>query len=144
MRNLGFLVSILLFMAGCNLKNDELSYSKIELNSIKNEIEEFVKSVEDENGIHLFQHDDHTMYVFLNGYIVEQGSDASFFSDFEVKGKDDTLNIYFDEEYTDDYANKILNNKELYKINLDKTYEFVRPFKNDIETNFSAIYVSGK
>jgi hypothetical protein len=135
---------VLLILAGCNAENEELSYSKVEVDSTNKLVQDFITSVEDENGIHLFQLDDNTMYVLLNGYLVEQGSDASFFSDVEVKGKDDTLNIYFDEEYTDDYANKTLNNKELYKINLDKTYEIVRLFKNDKETNFSAIYASGK
>jgi hypothetical protein len=101
-------------------------------------------STEDENGIHLFQQNENTIYAFLNGHNVEQGNDASFFSSFEIKGKDDTLNIYFDEEYTDDYANKTLNNQELYKINLDKKYEVVRPFKNNEETNFKVIYVTGK
>ena len=144
MRKLISIFIVLLILAGCNAENEELSYSKVEVDSTNKLVQDFITSVEDENGIHLFQLDDNTMYVFLNGYIVEQGSDASFFSKFVVKGKDDTLNIYFDEEYTDDYANKILNNKELYKINLDKTYQFVRPFKNDIETNFSAIYASGK
>jgi len=135
---------VLLILAGCNAENEKLSYSKVEVDSTHKLVQDFFTSVEDENGIHLFQLDDNTMYVFLNGYIVEQGSEASFFSDFEVKEKDDTLNIYFNEEYTDDYANKTLNNKELYKINLDKTYENVRLFKNDKETNFSAIYASGK
>lgn len=144
MRNMISIFIVLLILAGCNAENEELSYSKVEVDSTNKLVQDFFTSVEDENGIHLFQLDDNTMYVFLNGYIVEQGSDASFFSDVEVKGKDDTLNIYFDEEYTDDYANKTLNNKELYKINLDKTYEIVRLFKNDKETNFSAIYASGK
>lgn len=142
MRKMISIFIVLLILAGCNAENEELSYSKVEVDSTDRLVQDFFTSVEDENGIHLFQLDDNTMYVFLNGYIVEQGNDASFFSDFEVKGKDDTLNIYFDEEYTDDYANKTLNNKELYKINLDKTYENVRLFKNDKETNFSAIYAS--
>ena len=144
MRKMISIFIVLLILAGCNAENEKLSYSKVEVDSTHKLVQDFFTSVEDENGIHLFQLDDNTMYVFLNGYIVEQGSEASFFSDFEVKEKDDTLNIYFNEEYTDDYANKTLNNKELYKINLDKTYENVRLFKNDKETNFSAIYASGK
>ena len=144
MRKLISIFIVLLILAGCNAEKEELSYSKVEVDSTNKLVQDFFTSVEDENGIHLFQLDDNTMYVFFNGYIVEQGSDASFFSDVEVKGKDDTLNIYFDEEYTDDYTNKTLNNKELYKINLDKTYENVRLFKNDKETNFSAIYTSSK
>ena len=144
MRKMISILIVLLILAGCNAENEELSFSKVEVDSTNKLVQDFITSVEDENGIHLFQLDDNTMYVFLNGYIVEQGNDASFFSDFEVKGKDDTLNIYFDEEYSDDYANKTLNNKELYKINLDKTYDMVRLFKNDKETNFSAIYASGK
>ena len=144
MRKMISILIVLLILAGCNAENEELSFSKVEVDSTNKLVQDFITSVEDENGIHLFQLEDNTMYVFLNGYIVEQGSDASFFSDFEVKGKDDTLNIYFDEEYTDDYTNNTLNNKELYKINLDKTYEIVRLFKNDKETNFSAIYTSSK
>lgn len=140
MKKIGFLISVLLLLAGCNFKNNELSYSKVELNSTKDEVLEFVKSVEGENGIHLFQYEDNTMYVFLNGNIVEQGSDARFFSDFKVNGKDDTLNIYYDEKFTNDYANKTLNNRELYKINLDKKYENVIPFKNNDETSFKVIY----
>jgi hypothetical protein len=135
---------VLLILAGCNEENEELSYSKVEEDSTNKLVQDFITSVEDENGIHLFQQNENTMYAFLNGHNVEQGNDASFFSGFEVKGKDDTLNIYFDEEYTDDYANKTLNNQELYKINLDKKYEVVRPFKNNEETNFKVIYVTGK
>lgn len=144
MRKVISIFLVLLILAGCNAEIEELSYSKVEVDSTNKLVQDFITSVEDENGIHLFHLDDNTIYVFLNGYIVEQGSDASFFSDFEVKGKEDTLNIYFDEEHIDDYANQTLNNQELYKINLDKTYEIVRLFKNDKETNFSAIYASGK
>jgi hypothetical protein len=134
---------VLLSLTGCNEENEELSYSKVEEDSTNKLVQDFIASVENENGIHLFQQNENTMYAFLNGHNVEQGNDASFFSSFEIKGKDDTLNIYFDEEYTDDYANKTLNNQELYKINLDKKYEVVRPFKNNEETNFNVIYVTG-
>jgi hypothetical protein len=134
---------VLLILAGCNAENEELSYSKVEVDSSNELVQDFITSVEDENGIHLFQQNENTMYAFLNGHNVEQRNDASFFSSFEVKGKGDTLNIYFVEENTDDYANKSLNNQELYKINLDKKYEVVRPFKNNEETNFKVIYVTG-
>jgi hypothetical protein len=144
MRKLISICIVLLILAGCNADNEELSYSKIEEDSTNELVQDFITSVEDENGIHLFQYNENTMYAFLNGHHVEQGNDASFFSSFEVKGKDDTLNIYFDEEYTDDYANKTLNNQELFKINLDKKYEVVRSFKNNEETNFNVIYVTGK
>lgn len=144
MRKLISICIVLLILAGCNADNEELSYSKIEEDSTNELVQDFITSVEDENGIHLFQYNENTMYAFLNGHHVEQGNDASFFSSFEVKGKDDTLNIYFDEEYTDDYANQTLNNQELYKINLDKKYEVVRSFKNNEETNFNVIYVTGK
>ncbi|MGB2992454.1 MAG: hypothetical protein WBB47_07480 [Paenisporosarcina sp.] len=90
MRKLISIFIVLLILAGCNAEYEELSYSKVEVDSTNKLVQDFFTSVEDENGIHLFQHEDHTMYVFLNGYIVEQGSDASFFSDVEVKGKDDT------------------------------------------------------
>lgn len=144
MRKMISIFIVLLILAGCNAENEELSHSKVEVDSTNKLVQDFITSVEDENGIHLFQQNENTMYAFLNGHNVEQGNDASFFSSFEVKGKDDTLNIYFDEEYTDDYANKTLNNQELYKINLDKKYEVVRPFKNNEETNFKVIYVTGK
>lgn len=135
---------VLLILAGCNAEIEELSYSKVEVDSSNELVQDFITSVEGENGIHLFQQNENTMYAFLNGHNVEQGNDASFFSSFDVKGKDDSLDIYFDEEYTDDYANKTLNNQELYKINLDKKYEVVRSFKNNEETNFKVIYVTGK
>lgn len=144
MRKLISICIVLLILAGCNAENEELSYSKIEEDSSNELVQDFITSVEDENGIHLFQYNENTMYAFLNGHHVEQGNDANFFSSFEVKGKDDSLNIYFEEEYTDDYANKTLNNQELYKINLDKKYEVVRSFKNNEETNFEVIYVTGK
>ena len=144
MRKLISICMVLLILAGCNAENEELSYSKVEVDSSNELVQDFITSVEDENGIHLFQQNENTMYAFLNGHNVEQRNDASFFSSFEVKGKDDSLDIYFDEEYTGDYANKTLNNQELYKINLDKKYEVVRPFKNNEETNFKVIYVTGK
>ena len=144
MRNMISICMVLLILAGCNAENEELSYSKVEVDSSNELVQDFFTSVEGENGIHLFQQNENTMYAFLNGHNVEQGNDASFFSGFEVKGKVDSLDIYFDEEYSDDYANKTLNNQELYKINLDKKYEVVRPFKNNEETNFNVIYVTGK
>ena len=144
MRKLISVFIILLILAGCNAENKELSYSKVEVDSSNKLVQDFITSVEDENGIHLFQQNENTMYAFLNGHNVEQGNDASFFSSFDIKGKDETLDIYFDEEYADDYSNKTLNNQELYKINLDKKYEVVRPFKNNEETNFKVIYVTGK
>lgn len=144
MRKMISICMVLLILAGCNAEIEELSYSKVEVDSSNELVQDFITSVEGENGIHLFQQNENTMYAFLNGHNVEQGNDASFFSSFDVKGKDDSLDIYFDEEYTDDYANKTLNNQELYKINLDKKYEVVRSFKNNEETNFKVIYVTGK
>jgi uncharacterized protein YcfL len=55
MRKMISICMVLLILAGCNAENEELSYSKVEVDYSNELVQDFITSVEGENGIHLFQ-----------------------------------------------------------------------------------------
>lgn len=142
MKNAICLVSLLILLFGCT--PSELSYSKVKLETVNNEVKEFVTSVEDTNGIHFYEADNKTKYVFFNEQLVEQGKEALYFEDIEISGEGQILTISFTEQATAEYANESLNNRLLYEVKTDKEYESIKLLKNGKEIAFNVVSGSGK
>lgn len=131
------LVSVFfLFLGGCG---SELSFSEIKLDSAKEDVRLFFKSVEDKNGTHLFFAGEKVVYVMLNGKNVIEGKQAIHFSDFSLDSDDETLHIHYFEEETADYSDETLKHQVIYKINTDKEYEKIRSFRNGNEATFEVL-----
>ena len=128
-------------MFGCT--PSELSYSEVKPDTVNKDVKDFVTSIENTNGIHLYEEDQKTKYVFFNEYLVEQGKEALYFEDIEVSGEGQTLTISYTEQTTDDYANKSLNNRLLYEVKTDKDYESIKLLKNGEETAFKVVSGGG-
>lgn len=129
MKGLIMLVSLLvLLLMGCN---SELTYSEIKIEKVSKDVQEFIGSVEEQKGPHLyFDEKKGQIYVYLNGANVIQGEKATHFKDFELDVEGDTLKFLFNQDKTDDYSSKELMYKALYKVKLDKVYDQVEAYRN--------------
>lgn len=123
-------------MTGCY---SEFTFSEVSVNTANDDVREFIKHVEQKNGNYLYLDDKKGMYVFLNGIFVEQGSDAVYFSDFNVNAQQGTLNFFFNQEYDSDYSNKNLNYQALYKIETKAKYDTIKLFSNGKPVSFDII-----
>lgn len=136
MRKLLLLLVAIVLLSGCS---SELSFSEVSEGGVNKDIQSFIDDVKDENGVHLYLDNQTDIYVYLNGTNVEQGEKAVHFTDFDVEENSDTLNILFSNAETTDYSNQSLNYELLYKVNLDKKYEKMKPFSNGEEVSFGVI-----
>ncbi|MGB3260652.1 hypothetical protein [Paenisporosarcina sp.] len=142
MKNAICLFSLLILLFGCT--PSELSYSEVKPDTVNNDVKEFVTSVEDTNGIHFYEADKNTKYIFFNEYLVEQGKEAHYFEDIEISGEGQILTISFTEHATAEYANKSITNRLLYEVKTDKDYESVKLLKNGEEIALKVVSGSGK
>jgi hypothetical protein len=136
MRKLLSLLVTIALLSGCNSK---LSFSEVSENGGNKNFRSFINDVKGKNGVHLFFEGQKAVYVYLNGSNVKQGEKALYFTDFNVKKNGETLSILYNTAETADYSNQSLKHELLYKVNLDKKYEFIKLFSNGEEVSFSVI-----
>lgn len=136
MRKLLSLLVIIFLLSGCS---SELSFSEVSEESVNKDIQSFIDDVKGENGVHLYFENQKAVYVYLNGSNVKQGEEAIHFTDFNVEENGETLNILYNTAETADYSNQSLNHEFIYKVYLDKKYEFLKPISNGEEVSFGAI-----
>jgi uncharacterized protein YcfL len=129
---LGFLLVLLL--AGCNSK---LSYSETDLESVEKDVQDFVLSVSDTNGVYLYFNGTKKAYVFLNGVNKEEGE--LFFKHFHVEAVGNMLDISYSQEENIEATDKSFKNQMLYEINKDKDYVKIQLFKNGEKIPFDSI-----
>lgn len=130
--------TVLVSILGCN-KNTNLAFSKENLKSTNKKVKVFMDSFNDKDGIYLYQFDSNYMYLFLNGYNTKDENRALYFTDIKMEVKDETFIINFNEKSTDDYKNKDIANRVLYKIKRPKNIDTIKIYKNGQETHFDAI-----
>lgn len=134
-----FAVLVIFFLlSGCSSK---LSFSEVTV--IANEdIQSFIENVIDENGVHLYFENEKALYIYLNGYNINQSELATHFTDFDVEENDKTLNILYKSAETADYSNHSLKHGRLFKVHIDKKYDNLKLIRNGEEVPFGVI--SGK
>ncbi|WP_406944220.1 hypothetical protein ACJA3J_12680 [Halobacillus sp. SY10] len=126
-------------MSGCNTK-PEISYNEVGKKTLKKDIQHFIESVKEENGVHLYiDNQNASIFVYLNESNVVQGEEAMYFTGFDVEGVNETLNLLYKSENTFDSSNSSLEHELFYKVSLDTDYETVKLFKNGKETHFGTI-----
>lgn len=126
-------------MISCN-KND-LLFTKVDLNNVNGEIKSSLSNYYSENGIYLYENGTDEVYLFLNCYNVAQGEKPSYYADVSMEVKDKTLVINFSKKYADNYENKEVENRQLYKINKPENIDTIKVFSNEQETHFDSIIV---
>lgn len=134
------IVIILSVTVGCN--NTDSLFTKINLDNANKKVKSSLSSFYSKNGIYLYEDGKDEMYLFLNGYNVMQGGKVPYYTDIRIEVKDKTLVINFREKYTEDYQNKEIENRLLYKIKNPKNVDTISILKNGQETHFDSIIVS--
>ncbi|MDV6377880.1 hypothetical protein ORD22_06340 [Sporosarcina sp. GW1-11] len=132
-----FLMLIVLLtsvLSGCG--KNEVSFSEISIDQATRDVKDFIETgvtTEDSNGIHIFENASDTRYLYLDQDYLESGKG---FGSLDIKTDDNAWNIYLTEE---DEVTKAAESYRLYKIKLDKDYEYMRVFKNGEETYFQSV-----
>ncbi|PIC65301.1 hypothetical protein CSV79_01380 [Sporosarcina sp. P13] len=128
------LVLLTSMVSGCGKK--EVSFSEIRIDQATRDVKSFIETsvtTEDSNGIHILGNASDTRYLYLDQDFLESGKG---FGSLDIKTDDNSWNIYLTEE---DEVMKPAENYRLYKITLDKEYEYMRVFKNGEETYFQSV-----
>ncbi|CEG26194.1 membrane lipoprotein lipid attachment site-containing protein [Bacillus sp. B-jedd] len=135
MRKILFLFALVILLSGCRA---EPTFSEVSEKSVNKNVKAFVHEVRNRNGVHLYFNGEKEVYVYLNGSNAKQGGKGMKFTDFDVKGKGETLNILYNKATVEE-GDQSINNPVLYRIKLDKKYENVKPFGNGKEVTFGVV-----
>ncbi|MBH0229144.1 hypothetical protein [Halobacillus yeomjeoni] len=126
-------------MSGCNT-NPEIPYNEVSKKDLNKDIQLFLESVKEENGVHLYIDNHHaSIFVYLNASNVIQGEEVIHFTGFDVEKINGTLNLSYKSEKTSDYSNSQLKHELIYQLNFDRDYEGAKLFNNGIEISFGTI-----
>ncbi|PIC76142.1 hypothetical protein CSV74_12790 [Sporosarcina sp. P19] len=136
MRRLFVLLIIAGMLVGCGEK--QLSYSEVPIDKVNADVKSFIDLIDtaddpEGNGVYMFNETELIRYLYLNQDFLDSGKG---FGDMEIRTDEDSFQIYLqenDEPTNDEY--------KLYKITLDRTYEYMRVFKDDEETHVQLIGV---
>ncbi|AXH99036.1 hypothetical protein DV702_04380 [Sporosarcina sp. PTS2304] len=131
-----FLVLVVLFAAivgGCSPKEVTVKEIKVEKgpSNVKNYVENST-TFKEGTGIHVIQGSDDKRYVYIDQNFLDDGKG---FGEMKIITDDDSWNIHL----TEDEKNDPTETYKLYKIQLDKEYEYMRVFKNGEETHFQSV-----
>ncbi|MGO4890373.1 hypothetical protein ACJ2A9_21715 [Anaerobacillus sp. MEB173] len=136
MRKLLSLIVMIILLSGCST---ELTFSEVSEEAVHKEIRSFINGAKDENGVYLYFDNQELMYVYLNGTNVNEGEMLVHFTDFDVEGSGDTMDILYRDAETTDISDQSLHYELLYKVKINKEYETIRLFRNDEEVSFGGI-----
>ncbi len=135
-KNRLLLIVLILLVTGCGA---DFSFSEISIENANDNVQEFIKYAEMKNGNYLYLDGEKGMYVFINGIYVNQGSDAVYFSDFNISAQQDTLNVFINQDSDSDYSNTNLKYQVLYKINTVEKYDTIKLYVNGKPVSFDEI-----
>jgi len=134
-----FVVFLLLFVSGCTEDADKL-IKKIEFNDLDKEVESYIDQNIIENGIYLINNDDN-QYLLLSNRSVTDGDEAGYFSDVHAEFSEGTLNIYFNENFVEDYTDERLEDNMIIYLILDNPgLESILAHKNGFEIPFDTVF----
>lgn len=135
---IGILLTILLsLISGC-ANTPNLTYSEVTTEKLNKRVAKFITDHELSNGTYIFYNNEKEIYLFLNNKNVKQGDKAGFYKDVVVEDKGDTIAISFNEYYTNDYSN-VERNRLVYRIKVNKDFEYLKVYKNGKETYIDVV-----
>lgn len=130
---------VLVSIVGCR-RSSEITYYEIKIEDASSKLTDFINESSKKNGVHIFENNNEELYIFLNGCNVFQGGKAPYFEDIKIEVQEDSLVISFIEKYTDDYSDKNIENKVLYKVKKHKVFEYIRVYKNSQEVHIDSVW----
>jgi len=133
-----FIGIVLITLMGC-AKDSALVFSKVDLTKVDGKIKIFLDKCTDKNGIYLYDDNTNENYIFLNDYHVKQGEKASYFENIKMDIQGTALIIKLDEQSTNNYKNKKIDNRLLYKVKKPKNIRYIKIYKNGEESKFDLI-----
>ncbi|WP_137790179.1 hypothetical protein [Bacillus sp. E(2018)] len=138
MKKMTVLTGLLILLTGC-VDDSKLRTDLISFQEANSEVQSFFETAKKQNGIHLYQDQNERIYLLLNGVNILQNQPAITFSNFKVKDDGATLKVFYEVETVADYENENLKNQLLYEVELNKTYETIKLFKNGKSSNFEMV-----
>lgn len=135
MKKLLLLPILLLILSACSFNNDGYTFSEISsFDYLDDTVQEFFMSMEsNEEGIYIYKVSNDKFYLYLSPkYITHNGN--NFMVDVETEK--DLFNVYLT-----DFSPKEEDIREyrLYEFYVEKEYEYLRTFKNGVETHIQVI-----
>ena len=117
-------------LVGCGDK--QLTYSEVSIDQVNADVKSFIDGIETSedpkgNGIYMFEETEMKRYLYLNQDFLDSGKG---FGDLDIRTDEDSFQIYLQQN---DEPTKV--EYKLYTITLDRTYEYMRVFKDDEETH---------
>ena len=138
--------ALLLFLVVCGILtgcvNNKVSVSEIDLENAKDTVKIFIEKIEEEdkgtgNGIYIYNDSKNRRYLYISQDFFDDGRG---FGAIDIKTGESSVNIYLSDI---SIADNEADTYKLYKIDLDKDYEYIKVFKNGEETHFASVGVGG-
>ncbi|WP_035531826.1 hypothetical protein [Halobacillus kuroshimensis] len=127
-----------LFLTACQSER-EWSFSEIGKKDLPGDALSYFQTVKNRHGNHMFQDgDQNIVYIYLNG--TKQGEGAEYYTSFEVRAEEDTLNLLYK---TEAGAGGSLKSERFYRVDGYKSYEILRIYENGKEAVFETISLGG-
>lgn len=136
LKKLFLIIGMIFVLSGCH---SDLSFNDVSFKGVDRDLQKFIDFVKNENGVHLYADGKKSIYVYLNAGNVIQGENAEYFTNFDVQKDGEALNIVYKTAETSDYSNPSFKHELLYKVNLDKRYEYIKPIRNGEESFFGVV-----
>lgn len=122
-------------------KKDIFTAKKLDVNtSAYKKINTKASKTIKKSGVYLFNTgEDKVTYLILDGSHVSLKGEAPYFSDVEIKTKENSIRIYFNEELKTYPSGNYPEQRLIYKITKDKQTEYIWVFRNGEQTHFDAV-----
>ncbi len=132
------LLIIAVLLSSCQ-QQDHLTVTEKTIDELNNEVQIFFNSVNDINGVHVYNDKQQNMLIlYLNASVVSQGDPAEDLKHFSVTPIEDTLQIAYESDLTANYDAEV-DNQLYYEIQLDQDYDMLKLFHHDQEIAFGQI-----
>ncbi|ERI92341.1 hypothetical protein HMPREF1982_02323 [Clostridiales bacterium oral taxon 876 str. F0540] len=121
-------------------KNKTFIAKEINFNTFSNKkIRIAIEQICKDNGVFLYNLKDNATYLILDGSHANFKGEAPYFSDVKIEAKENSIRIYFTQELKNYPFGKYPQQKLVYKITKDKKYDYIKVFKDGVETHFDSI-----
>lgn len=123
-------------LIGCSVGEETIS--EINLKNVNDNVKSFIDGIEDigkdtETGIYMYNDSKNQRYLYLNQDFLDN---ERGFGDADINTDENSLNIHLNDS---PISKENVATYKLYKIEIQKDYEYLKVFKNGEETHFASI-----
>ena len=139
---LNIIVVIFVFaLIGCShLVDSEEAIRRLRFEELDSEIEEYIDKNILESGVYLINTEG-AQYLLLSERTVVNGEKAGYFTNISAEFSNGTLNIYFEDDFVDDYSDERLeDNMIVFRLQEDPVPESIQAYRNGEMVPFDVIY----